>query len=239
MTGTLINTAAVLLGGTLGLLFGARLTERYRETIIAVLGLFTLAVGAMMFIEGAQFPGERIVIPLLSLLIAGFLGEFWQIEDRLTALGAKVEDRFASGSGDVSMSNPFIRGLITASLLFCIGPMTILGPLQEGLTGDFELLVIKSVLDGFAGMALASAFGFGVLFASIPVLIIQGGLTLFAAYLQPLASDVMVAEISVVGGVLLIALALSSLLEVKTIRTANLLPAIILAPILVLLSGSI
>lgn len=235
MTGTFINVAAVLIGGTLGILFGVRMPDRFREMIISVLGVFTLAVGILLFVEGAQVPGERIIIPLVSLLLAALLGEWWRIEDRLAALGAVVERRISGESVDATMSNPFIRGLVTASLLFCIGPMMILGSIQEGLTGDFELLAIKSVMDGFAGMALASVFGVGVLFSSFVVLGVQGGLTLLAAQVQSWISDVMMAEISVVGGVLLLSLALGSLLEVKKIRTGNLLPSIILAPLFVLL----
>ena len=234
MTGTIINIGTVLIGGLIGLLVGARFSDRVRDTIISVLGLFTLAVGILTFLEGVNVDGEQILIPLVSLLIGGMLGEWWRIEARLQDLGATLEKRFAGGDGEVTQENQFIRGFLTASLLFCVGPMTILGSIQDGLTGDYELLAIKSVLDGFAAMALASTFGVGVLFSVLVVLVVQGGLTLLASQLQIFFTEVMIAELSVVGGILLLAIAIGSLLELRPIRTGNLLPALLVAPVLVI-----
>jgi len=234
MTGTIINIGTVLIGGLIGLLVGARFSDRVRDTIISVLGLFTLAVGILTFLEGVNVDGEQILIPLVSLLIGGMLGEWWRIEARLQDLGATLEKRFAGGDGEVTQENQFIRGFLTASLLFCVGPLTILGSIQDGLTGDYELLAIKSVLDGFAAMALASTFGVGVLFSVLVVLVVQGGLTLLASQLQIFFTEVMIAELSVVGGILLLAIAIGSLLELRPIRTGNLLPALLVAPVLVI-----
>ncbi len=234
MTGTIINIGTVLIGGLIGLLVGTRFSERVRDTVISVLGLFTLAVGILTFLEGVNVEGERILIPLVSLLIGGMLGEWWRIEARLQDLGAALEKRFAGGDGEVTEENQFIRGFLTASLLFCVGPMTILGSIQDGLTGDYELLAIKSVLDGFAAMALASTFGVGVLFSVLVVLVVQGGLTLLASQLQIFFTEVMIAELSVVGGILLLAIAIGSLLELRPIRTGNLLPALLVVPVLVI-----
>jgi len=234
MTGTIINIGTVLIGGLIGLLVGARFSDRLRDTIISVLGLFTLAVGILTFLEGVNVDGEQILIPLVSLLIGGMLGEWWRIEARLQDLGATLEKRFAGGDGEVTQENQFIRGFLTASLLFCVGPLTILGSIQDGLTGDYELLAIKSVLDGFAAMALASTFGVGVLFSVLVVLVVQGGLTLLASQLQIFFTEVMIAELSVVGGILLLAIAIGSLLELRPIRTGNLLPALLVAPVLVI-----
>ena len=234
MTGTIINIGTVLIGGLIGLLVGARFSDRVRDTVISVLGLFTLAVGILTFLEGVNVEGEQILIPLVSLLIGGMLGEWWRIEARLQDLGATLEKRFAGGDGEVTQENQFIRGFLTASLLFCVGPMTILGSIQDGLTGDYELLAIKSVLDGFAAMALASTFGVGVLFSVLVVLVVQGGLTLLASQLQIFFTEVMIAELSVVGGILLLAIAIGSLLELRPIRTGNLLPALLVAPVLVI-----
>jgi uncharacterized membrane protein YqgA involved in biofilm formation len=234
MTGTIINIGTVLIGGLIGLLVGTRFSERVRDTVISVLGLFTLAVGILTFLEGVNVEGERILIPLVSLLIGGMLGEWWRIEARLQDLGAALEKRFAGGNGEVTQENQFIRGFLTASLLFCVGPMTILGSIQDGLTGDYELLAIKSVLDGFAAMALASTFGVGVLFSVLVVLVVQGGLSLLASQLQNFFTEVMIAELSVVGGILLLAIAIGSLLELRPIRTGNLLPALLVAPVLVI-----
>lgn len=225
MIGTLLNAAAVLVGGSLGLAFGARLPDRVRSTVLAGLGLFTAAIGLRLFLQ-TQNP----LFALGGLLIGGLLGEWWQVEDRLAGLGSTLEARFARGSGQGSA---FVRGFLTASLLFCVGPMTILGSIQDGLTGDYSLLAIKSVLDGFGSLALASTLGVGVLFSVLIILVYQGGLTLLAASAQAVLSEAMVAEMTAVGGIILVGLAISSLLEIKPIRTGNLLPALLVSPLLV------
>ena len=186
MTGTLINVATVLLGGSIGLIFGSRLPERVRKTVVAGLGLFTAAIGVQMFLE-TQNP----IIVLGSILVGGILGEWWRIEDGLSNLGGFLERRFTGNKSDqlevaatqteFESRELFIRGFLTASLVFCVGPMTILGSIQDGLTGDYRLLAIKSVLDGFASLAFASSLGVGVLFSSLTVLIFQGGISLLAA----------------------------------------------------------
>jgi uncharacterized membrane protein YqgA involved in biofilm formation len=235
MTGTLINMITVLIGGTLGLAFGPRLPERVRATVVASLGLFTLALGMSMFIQGMGVEGENPLIPLVSLLVGGVLGEWWRVETRLKGFGAWLEARFVKGTGEVTEENRFIRGFLSASLLFCVGPMTILGSIQDGLTGDYQLLAIKSVLDGFAALALASTLGVGVLFSVIVVLIYQGGISLMAIQTQSAFTDLMLAEISVVGGVLLLGVSISTLLELRSIRIGNLLPALVVAPVLAVL----
>ena len=127
-----------------------------------------------------------------------------------------------------------MRGFLSASLLFCVGPMTILGSIQDGLTGDYRLLVIKSVLDGFAAIALASTLGIGVMFSVIVILLYQGGISLLAAQATAFFSDIMLAELTAVGGILLLSLSIGSILELRPIRSGNLLPALLVAPILVL-----
>jgi hypothetical protein len=228
MTGTIINVITVLIGGTIGLLFGSRLPERIRDTVVAGLGLFTAVIGVSMFLD-TQNP----IIVLVSLLVGGILGEWWKIEARLQRFGAKLEERFAGGSGEVDEGSRFIRGFLTASLVFCVGPMTILGSIQDGLTGDFRLLAIKSVLDGFAGMAFASSLGVGVLFSVIVVFGFQGSLSLLASYAAAVITEPMMFEMTAVGGILLAGLAFSSLLEIKHIRVGNFLPALLIAPIIV------
>ena len=234
MTGTWINIGTILLGSLLGLFFGARLPDRMRSTVIVALGLFTLALGISLFLEGMEAPGENPLIPLVSLLLGGVLGEWWRLEDRLSALGATLEARFTGNSAGGSR---FIRGFVSASLLFCIGPMTILGAIQDGLTGEYQLLAIKAVLDGFASLALASTFGVGVIFSILVVFIYQGGISLGAGMLQTVLSDLMLAEMTVVGGILLLGLAIGTLLEIRPTRPTNLLPALILAPLLVQVWG--
>ncbi len=233
MTGTIINTITVLIGGTLGLLFGARLPERLKATVIAGMGLFTAAIGIQMFL-GTENP----LIVLGALLIGALLGEWWQIEDGLQNLGRILEERFmrdpepASASGAATSTN-FVRGFLTASLLFCVGPMTILGSIQDGLTGNYELLAVKSVLDGFASLAFASTLGVGVLFSTLVILVFQGGISLLAVQLNALVTTPMLNEMTAAGGVILMGLAISSLLEIKKIRTGNFLPALVVAPLIV------
>jgi len=233
MTGTIINIIAVLIGGALGLLFGARLPERLKTTVVAGLGLFTAAIGIQMFLKT-----ENPLIVLGALLIGALLGEWWRIEDGLQNLGQRLEKRFAPKSelatvSEVSTSTNFVRGFLTASLLFCIGPMTILGAIQDGLTGNYELLVVKSVLDGFASLAFASSLGVGVLFSSLGILIFQGGISLLAVQLNALVTTPMLNEMTATGGVILMGLAISNLLEIKKIRTGNFLPALAIAPLIV------
>ena len=227
MTGTLLNIATVLVGGSIGLLFGARIPERFKSTVIAGLGLFTAAMGLQMFLKTTN-----PLIVLGALLIGALLGEWGRIEDGLHNLGALLERRFArDDSADGSAR--FIRGFLTASLLFCVGPMTILGSIQDGLTGDYNLLAVKSVLDGFAALAFASTLGMGVLFSIIVILVFQGGISLLAVQLSAIVTDPILAEMTATGGVILFALALSSLLEIKKIRVGNFLPALFVAPLIV------
>jgi uncharacterized protein len=228
MIGTFINVAAILIGGSLGLLFGSRLSERIRITVIAGMGLFTTMTGIKMFLET-----QNSLIVLGSLVIGALLGEWWKIENGLQRIGEILEKRFNRSNGGDSSSGDFIRGFMTASLLFCIGPIAILGSIQAGLTGDTSLLVIKSVLDGFAAMAFASTFGVGVLFSAVMILLYQGGITLLAAQLNAIATQAMMAELTATGGVLLLGIAFSSLLEIKKIRVGNFLPALVIAPLIV------
>jgi len=231
MTGTLINVATILIGGTLGLIFGARVPERLKATIISGMGLFTAVLGIQMFLKT-----DNSLIVLGALLIGALLGEWWRIEDRLQALGQILEARFANGDADASdrvASNKFVRGFLTASLLFCVGPIAILGSIQDGLTGNYNLLAVKSVLDGFASLAFASTLGLGVLFSSLMILVYQGGISLLAAQLNAIVTQSMLNELTATGGVILMGLAISSLLEIKKIRAGNFLPALVIAPLIV------
>ena len=225
MIGTLINVAAILIGGSLGLLFGSRLPDRLKSTVIAGMGLFTAVTGIKMFMET-----QNSLIVLGSLVIGALLGEWWKIEDGLQRLGEILEKRFGSADGE---NGRFVRGFMTASLLFCIGPIAILGSIQAGLNGDISLLVIKSVLDGFAAMAFSSTLGVGVLFSAGMILVYQGAITLLAAQLNAIVTKPMMAELTATGGVLLLGIAISTLLEIKKIRVGNFLPALVLAPLIV------
>ena len=226
MTGTFLNIATVLLGGILGLIFGARIPDQLKATVISGLGLFTMAMGLQMFLNT-----ENPLIVLGSLLIGTLLGEWWKIEDGLQNFGKFLEQRFSREGRDDS--NKFVRGFLTASLLFCVGPLTILGSIQDGLTGDYNLLAVKSVLDGFASLAFASTLGVGVLFSTIIILVYQGGISLLAAQLNSIVSPSMMNELTATGGVILLGLAISSLLEIRKIRVGNMLPALAVAPFIV------
>jgi uncharacterized membrane protein YqgA involved in biofilm formation len=245
MIGTLVNIATVLIGGTLGLLFGSRLPDRLRQTVIAGLGLFTLAYGLYNFLK-TQNP----LIVLGSLLFGVLFGEWWKIEEGLQNLGKWVQSRIfrqqmdptgsehhsstsPSGGSRFVSSRDFVRGFLTASLVFCVGPMTILGSIQDGLHGDYNLLLIKSVLDGFAALAFASTLGVGVLFSVLVILFFQGGLSLLAAQLTSIITPDMLSELTAVGGVLLLGIAISSLLEIKPIRMGSFLPSLVIAPLIV------
>ena len=226
MTGTLLNIATVLLGGVIGLLFGARIPDPLKSTVISGMGLFTAAMGVQMFLNT-----ENPLIVLGALLIGTLLGEWWRIEEGLQNLGKFLEQRFSKEGEDGS--NKFVRGFLTASLLFCVGPMTILGSIQDGLKGDYNLLAVKSVLDGFASLAFASTLGAGVMFSTIIILVYQGGISLLAAQLDAIVTPSMMNELTATGGVILLGLAISSLLEIKKIRVGNMLPGLAIAPLIV------
>ncbi len=228
MTGTILNVITVLIGGSIGLIFGSRFPDRSRQTIVAGLGLFTMAIGLNMFSESGN-----ILIVLGSLLFGGLFGEWLKIESKLEAFGAFLEKKFVNRKGDIEKDSNFVKGFFTASLLFCVGPMAILGSIQDGLSGDYQLLAIKSVLDGFASMAFASTFGVGVLFSALVVLGFQGGISLLAVQLQSVINESMINEMTAVGGILLLGIALSSLLEIKKIRVGNFLPSLAIAPLIV------
>jgi len=229
MTGTIINVVAILVGGILGLFLGSRLPERVRQTVVAGLGLFTLAFGFKLFM------GTNNALAVLGALLIGvLLGEWMQIDLGLQRLGAWLETRFSrKNSGEPD--SRFVRGFVTASLVFCVGPMAILGAIQDGLAGDYQTLVVKSILDGFGALAFASSLGIGVLFSAGIVLIYQGAISLLAVQVQSVVTDAMMVEMSAVGGILLLAIALSSLLEIKKLRTGNFLPALLIAPLMVIL----
>jgi len=234
MTGTIINVIAILVGGILGTFLGSRLPERLRQTVMTGLGLFVLAIGIEMFLDT-----KNSLVVLGSLVFGILLGEWWQVEEGIRWLGRVLEKRIMpkNGSQDdhAARQDRFVRGFFTASLLFCVGPIAILGSIQDGLSGDYQLLVVKSVLDGFAALAFASSLGVGVIFSALPILLYQGGISLAAGQLRALVTEPMMVEMTATGGVILMAIAVSNLLEIKQIRAGNFLPALILAPLAVAL----
>lgn len=235
MRGTLINVVTVLLGTGLGVLLGGRLPERIRTTVLDTLGLFTVVLGIVNAMEafGPDLSGRlgraAVLVVLGALLVGGVVGEVINIEARLERAGAWLQSRAQGSKGD---SARFIEGFVVASLVFCVGPLTVLGALQDGLTGDFELLSIKSLLDGFAALAFASALGVGVGFSALTVLIVQGGIALSAGLMSDALTAPMIAAMNAIGGVLILGIGLR-LLEIRHVRVANLLPAIVIAPLIV------
>jgi uncharacterized protein len=230
MTGTIINVATVILGSVLGLLLGNRLPDRLRQTVMSGLGLFVLANGLQMFLST-----QNSLIVLGGLLIGALLGELLGIEEGLQKLGQLLEKRFLNGqsNGAGGADTRFVRGFLTASLLFCIGPMAIMGSIQDGLTGNFQILVVKAVLDGFAALAFASSLGVGVMFSALMILLYQGGISLLAFQANALITTRMMNELNATGGVILMGLAMSSLLEIRKIRVGSFLPALAVAPLIV------
>jgi uncharacterized protein len=226
MIGTVINIITVLAGSLLGIVLGGRFPERFRQTVVSGLGIFVLAMGVQMFLKT-----ENILIVLGSLLVGALLGEWWKIEDGLENLGKWLEARF-NRSQDGSQAR-FVKGFLTASLVFCVGPMAILGSIENGLTGTFPILAVKSTLDGFASLAFASSLGVGVLFSVLPLFLYQGAISLLASQVQSMVSTAMMNEMSATGGLILIAIAISGLLELKHIRSGNYLPALLVAPLIV------
>ena len=235
MIGTILNVIAIIVGSGLGMLLGGRLPDRLKQTVISGLGLFTFALGISMFLET-----KNALVVLGSLVVGALLGEWWRLEDRLLGLGTWLEARFNLRKqddqvGSLPAQERFIRGFLTASLVFMVGPLSILGSIQDGLTGNYQLLTVKSMLDGFTSLAFASSLGIGVAFSALPTLIYQGGISLLAAQVQSVTSEAMMTEMTATGGIILLSIAVSSLLEIRKIRSANFLPALLVAPLAVAL----
>ena len=237
LSGTLLNVVAVLAGTALGLLVGSRMSSRMQSTLTDGLGLFTLAIGLAMalriFTDPVAQPGDDLAV-LGALLGGAVLGELLQLTERLDALGAWFQRRLARGGSPSRIA----EGFVTASLVFCIGPLTILGSIENGLTGEIRLLAIKSLLDGVASIAFAAALGPGVALSAITVLVVQGGIALAAAFFGSALDERAILGITATGGLILAAVALR-LLDVKRVRVASFLPALLLAPLLLALAEAV
>jgi len=223
LSGTLLNALTVLAGGLLGTVLGDRLPERLRENVVRGVGLFTLAMGTKFAIDTSN-----LLYMLGSILLGGVIGSLWGVDRRLSELGAALQRRFAARGGGGTVAEAFV----TAAIVFCVGPLTFLGSIQNGLTGDASLLAIKSVLDGFTSIALAATLGWGVLLTIPLILVYQGGLAVGASVLSGLLSDLQLREMSAVGGLLIIGVGLK-LLNIRDVKVADYLPAILVAPLLV------
>ncbi|HUS13895.1 MAG TPA: DUF554 domain-containing protein [Chloroflexia bacterium] len=229
--GTIINAVTVLLGTMAGLLLRGRLPERMQRVIMQGVGLTTLFIGFSVAASLGKVKGgavDGVVLGLLALVLGGLIGEALRLEERLEGLGDRIKARVRGGGR-------FTEGFVAASLLFCVGPLTLIGSLNNGLKGDDTLLIVKATLDGLAAIALASSFGIGVGFAVLVILVYQGGVSLGAGVLAGLvpdpATDPRVLLVTGVGGLIILGLGIN-LLDLQRIRVASFLPALVLAPLL-------
>ena len=220
------------MGATLGLLLRRFISERFRGVVTSGIGVITLVLGFRL-----SFESQQIVYLALAVTIGGLLGEWWRIEEGITWLGEGLHRllprRRQTGDGDPQRG--FAAAFLNASVLFCVGAMTLVGSFQAGAQGDYELLLTKSVLDGFMSVLLAAAMGVGVAFASLVILVYQGGLTLLASTLRPLVTPALLAELSATGGVLIVMIGVN-LLGLRQLKTANFLPAFLVMIALVALA---
>ena len=221
--GTLINTATVLVGGTVGIAMGNKIPDRVRTIVVQVIGMLTIGLGLSDLLKT-----HNMVFPLLGMVFGAVIGEILRIEDRLEGIGEIIRKRFAKRQDP----GPFISGFVTASLLFCIGPLTILGAIQDASDATPQLYIIKGTLDGFMSVIFGAIHGVGVLFSAVSVFIVQGTLTLFGTRLDSLLNDRMRIELFATGGLAVMAIGLN-LLEIKKIRLGSLLPGLIITPVLV------
>jgi uncharacterized membrane protein YqgA involved in biofilm formation len=216
MLGTIVNTAAILFGALIGLLFKGGIPPSYNQTIMKAIGLAVVLIGLLN-----AFQTQNMLLLIFSLAIGSLLGEMMKIETGLENLGNWLESRFAASGGNIS------RGFVTSSLLFCVGAMAIVGSLESGLSGNHQTLLAKSVLDGISSIVFASTMGLGVAFSAVSVFIYQGFITLTASFLQQFLVEAAITEMSAVGGLLILAIGMN-ILDLPRIKVGNMLPAIFL-----------
>jgi uncharacterized membrane protein YqgA involved in biofilm formation len=237
-TGTVVNVATVLVGSAVGVLAGNRLPSRTRDLVTDALGLVTLLIAALSAVAvtdpafadavGSHAP---LLIVLGSLVVGGIIGSLLRLEQRVEALGGWLQQRL-SGASDSAERARFIEGFVTSSLVFCTGPLTILGSLSDGLGHGADQLYLKATLDGFAAVAFAASFGWGVAASALTVLVVQGTITALGAALGDVLSDAGLAAVTATGGLMLVGVALR-LLRIREIAVADLLPGLVVAPLLV------
>ncbi len=219
MLGTIVNVIAIICGSLLGLLFRKGIPDNYKEIIMSGIGLSVILIGVK-----SALSSDQLLIVIFSVIIGAGIGEFLKIEAKLESLGSYFERRLASKSSD---TGSFARGFVTASLVFCVGSMAIVGALESGLTGNHQTLFAKSILDGVTSLIFASSLGIGVLFSGVPVFLYQGAITLTAVFMKNLLVAETISQMTSVGGLLILAIGLN-LLGITKIRVGNLLPGIFL-----------
>ena len=221
--GTIINTATVVFGGGCGVFFGRKIPSRVKDLVVQTIGLVTIGLGLSDVLKT-----HNMVIPLVSLVAGGIIGEILRIESGLERLGSTLQKRFASGSDESS----FVRGFVTASLLFCVGPLTTLGALEDASGKTPQLYIIKGTLDGFMSMILTAAHGIGAAFSALSVFVIQGLLTLGGTSIDAVLTERMQTEMFATGGFAVLAIGLN-LLQLTKIRLGSLIPSLVVAPLIV------
>ncbi len=224
MTGVIINVLAVVFGSLIGMFCHRGIPKRISDAVLIALGLCTVYIG----IDGLS-SGENVLVTIISAVVGAVIGTLLDLDGKVKLLGDFTEKRFKNkGSSNIS------QGFVTASLLYCVGAMTIVGSLNAGLRGDFELLYTKSILDGIASVMLAASLGFGVLLSAVSVLVVQGGIVIFSGIIEPLLTESAINEMICVGSVFIIAIGLN-IAGIARIKVADYTPSIILAPVITLL----
>lgn len=230
--GTVINTVLVLAGSGVGYFIGHRINDNVRVTVVQTIGLVTIALGVSDAIGT-----HNMVFPLVGMVVGAVIGELLCIEDRLEALGRILQRRFAKStddSVDAKSDKSFVTGFVTATLLFCVGPLTILGAIQDATGETPQLYIIKGSLDGFVAIIFTATYGLGVAFSALSVFVVQGTLTLLGSFLDSALDERMRTELFAAGGLAVVAIGIN-LLEIKRIRLGSLLPGLLVTPVLVAL----
>lgn len=234
--GTIVNAGAIIAGGLVGIFVKKGLPERYKSIVMQAIGLSVLIIGISGTLQGiyqviddGKLNRQYIMTMIFSLVAGGIIGEFINIENKLENFGTRFQRKFFKNGSN------FAEGFVTASLIYCVGAMAIVGALEDGLTGNPKTLFAKAILDGVSSVIFAATMGFGVPFAALPVFIYQGAITLMAGFVKPWLTDAVVAQMSLIGSILIFGIGLN-LLEIKKIKVGNLLPAIFLPIIYYIIS---
>ncbi|MBS5800399.1 MAG: DUF554 domain-containing protein [Zhenhengia sp.] len=225
LLGTLVNVALVLIGGFVGLFLKKGISKRFSDLIMNAIALVTMVIGITF-----ATASENMLVVIISLVVGALMGEGINIDKKLNQLGGLIKSKVKSESGNVG------EGFVTATLLFCVGSMAIMGSLDSGLRGDHTVLYTKSIMDGISALIFASSMGIGVLLSAVPILLYQGSITLLSSFIQPYLTQSMMTEMNAVGGILLIGLGIS-ILGIKEIKVSNLLPALVIPVILLAFIG--
>lgn len=225
LLGTLVNVVLVLIGGFVGLFLKKGISKRFSDLIMNAIALVTMVIGITF-----ATASENMLVVIISLVVGALMGEGINIDKKLNQLGGLIKSKVKSESGNVG------EGFVTATLLFCVGSMAIMGSLDSGLRGDHTVLYTKAIMDGISALIFASSMGIGVLLSAVPILLYQGNITLLSSFIQPYLTQSMMTEMNAVGGILLIGLGIS-ILGIKEIKVSNLLPALVIPVILLALIG--